>query len=70
MLTQKEGRILPVEKNLEEGFDRVAQGIAQKMGMSHIPWFKFTYYLTCLYACCTILVMFYREDFFNVNNSL
>lgn len=51
---------------MEERFDVVTKNIANKMGMSTIPWFKFTYYLTLAYAAVTCLVLFYREDFFNV----
>jgi hypothetical protein len=52
---------------MEERFDVVTKNIASKMGMSTIPWFKFTYYLTLTYAAVTCLVLFYREDFFNVS---
>lgn len=44
----------------------VADGIAKTMGVERVPWFKLTYYLTLLYAAVTCLVLFYREDFFNV----
>lgn len=66
-VVQETGRILPVEKNIEEQFDKVTVTIAKSMGIQTIPWFKFTYYLTCIYAACTVLVMFYRSDFFNMN---
>lgn len=59
---------MEVEKHAEVKFDKIAIGIASKMGYEEIPWFKFTLYLTYIYTVLTILVLTYRPDFFNVSN--
>lgn len=46
--------------------DEIATNIAQKMGMSEIPWFALTYYMTYIYTALTIFVMFHRTDFINL----
>ena len=37
------------------------------MGMNEIPWFKWTYNLTLIYALVTIMVLFHKSDFINVS---
>ncbi len=66
-MLQAQQKVLQAERKVEERFDVVAHNIAAKMGMQEIPWFRCTYYVTLMYAAVTCLVLFYREDFFNVN---
>ena len=55
-----------MEKNMEKGFDKIAEGVADTIGVKEIPWFKFTLYLTFVYCGISILVLFHRQDFINL----
>jgi hypothetical protein len=56
-----------VEKNVEVKVDEYASKISEKiLGTKNVPWFKFSYNLTILYAALTCFVLFHRPDFFNV----
>mmetsp|Transcript_25454 Transcript_25454/g.19202 ORF Transcript_25454/g.19202 Transcript_25454/m.19202 type:complete len:86 (-) Transcript_25454:319-576(-) len=37
------------------------------MGYEKVPWFRFTLILTYIYTLITILVLFYRPDFYNLS---
>jgi len=54
------------EKAVEAKIDIVANNFAQKAGYGSVPWFMLTWWLLWLYTGLTCLVMFMREDFFNL----
>ena len=59
-------RAFVMEEQAKEQFDKVANVIAEKIGVKEIPWLKCTLYFTFFYAIITVLVMFFRPDFVNV----
>jgi len=63
---QMQAQVFAVEKRVEQKFDEFSNKLAQKIGMKEIPWFKWTLYMTFIYAVVTVLVLFHRSDFLNV----
>ena len=47
-------------------FDNVSNNIAQKMGLSYVPWFTLTKIVLAIYTIITCMVLFFRSDFVNV----
>lgn len=56
-----------VEQEAAQVFDNVSNNIAKQLGYKEVPWFRCTIILTYLYTVLTILVLFYRPDFYNLS---
>ena len=56
------------EKKLSKKVELFAHGFAKKMGYETVPWYLVTQIVLFIYMILTILSMFFRPDFINVNN--
>lgn len=49
-----------------QNIDNISTNLANKLGMSHVPWFTVTQVVLAIYTTLTCFVLFFRTDFINL----
>ena len=66
MVLENEKRLRAREQKFVQNIDNISVNLANKFGMSHVPWFTLTQIVLGIYTVLTCFVLFFRTDFINL----
>jgi hypothetical protein len=66
IVRDNEKRLKVHENRMLQNVDNISINIANKLGLTHVPWFTLTKIVLGIYSILTCFVLFFRTDFINL----